>query len=267
MKLVRLSLILAILLFANFSFANVWMDENFDDGTAFDDVDVYSYNANTNPVNLTANGTITTSRAFDGTYSYQLSAAQSVYVTQPYQDQKNGPFQYFQFAVSLGSIPSAGDVGIFRWNWTLDTLSYSFYVKFVSDGSIVNIVAGEDSVGSTSATIGTITNTIDWKFITVQVQKNTAADNDTRPEVNQTGVTHGAYFYVNSKTPGLSIPLGTADVSDTAKDWSIIVSSGSLFLDTMYWEGGLPSAYVPPDKNELIKDLETGSPVSDWMIY
>jgi len=267
MKLVRLSLILALLLFANFSFANVWMDENFDDGIAFDDVDVYSYNALANPVNLTHNGTITTSRFFDGTYSYQLSAGQSVYVTQPYQDQANGPFQYFQFAVSLDSIPSPGDVGIFRWNWTLDTLSYSFYVKFVSTGSIVNIVAGEDSVGSTSLVIGSINDAQTWKFITVQVQKNTAADNDTRPEVNQTGVAHGAYFYVNSKTPGLSIALGTADLSDKAKDWSINVSSGSLFLDTMYWEGGLPSAYVPAGINELIKDLETGLPVADWMIY
>ena len=267
MKLVRLSLILAILLFANFGFANVWMDENFDDGIAFDDVDVYSYNPLVYPVNITRNGTLTTSRFFDAPDSYQLSTGQSVFVTPPYQDQKNGPFQYFQFAVSLDSIPAPGNVGIFRWNWLLDTLNYSFYVKFVSTGTIVNIVAGEDAIGSTSLVIGSINDTQTWKFITVQVQKNTAADNDTRPEVNRSGVAHGVYFFVNSKTPGLSILLGTADVNDTAKDWSINVSSGSLFLDTMYWEGGLPSAYVAQGINELIKDLETGLPVSDWVLY
>jgi len=276
MKLVRLSLILAILLFANFSFANIWLDEDFDDGIVFDDTDTY-YDTGwaTNPppwVSVTNTGALNTANYFPGDppNSYLISAGQGASVSAgSYKSPTDGPFQYFQFGVKLGSIPSAGDVGIFRWNWKLDTLNYSFYVKFVSTGSVVNIVAGEDAVGSSSSIIDSISDTITWKYITVQVQKNASGENE--PRLSQTNVAHGVFFYSSSPTPQYSILLGTPDSADTAKDWFISVSTGSLFIDNMYWEGGLTNSAWDGGAglaNSKLRYPATGVvDVSDWQLY
>jgi len=262
---IRLSFIFAFLLLLNFTFANVWMDETFDDGIAFDDLDTYSANTLTKPVILTQSGAISTDKFFNADYSYKLSAGQSIFITEPYQDQTNGPFQYFQFAVNVGSIPPAGEMAIFRWNWNINSVNYSFFVKFVSDGSKVDIVGGEDLAGSSSQVIDTLLGTSQWRYITVQIQKNSSLENDNR--IPQTLVPHGVYFYSTSTTPQFSIPLVAAAITDTAKDWSINVTSGSLYLDDMYWEGGMSNTGYEQYSN--LRPLDQSIPASstDWKLY
>jgi len=263
----RCSVVFVILFAAGFSSANVWLDEQFNDEVAFDDVDTYSYNALANPLNVVDTGAIASDRAFDGTRSYVLSAGQSVYVTEPYQDQANGPFQYFQFAASVGSIPASGTMATFRWDFTLNDIRHSFFIHFVGTGSAVNLIGGEDLAGGTvsrSFLIDTIPDTSTWKFLTVQIQKNGTAEDDSR--LGQTAVPQGAYFYSSSTSPAGNVPLYNAGtMNDKGHAWVIDVTSESLYLDNMYWEGGMTGAL----DDDNLRALDTGVPtnVEDWKLY
>ena len=63
-------MILFLMLFVvSFSYGNIWLDEDFDDGVAFDDVDVYAdpfWSPVTNPVTITHTGSVASSRSFEG---------------------------------------------------------------------------------------------------------------------------------------------------------------------------------------------------------
>jgi len=266
---IRLSFVFAFLLLLNFTFANVWMDETFDDGIAFDDLDIYSANTLTKPVILTQSGVVSTDKFFNADSSYKLTAGQSIFITEPYQDQTDGPFQYFQFAVNVGSIPSAGQMAIFRWNWDYDgndITDYSYYIKFQSTGSAVDIIAGEDMAGSTSATIDTLTSTSQWTYITAQMMKNLAAADGDDARTGQTDLPQGMRFYSSSTTPALVI-LGPATAAfNKSKDWSFSVTSGILYLDDMYWEGGMTLANPGHDN---LRPLDQTIPASatDWKLY
>lgn len=265
------ALIFAFVCLGGIGSANVWMDENFDDSIAFgpasdgsgaldDGIDLYSYNTISNPLSITATGAISSARAFTGANSYQIAVGQSVSAAVPYQDQLNGPFQYFQFAVNIASVPTAGPIGTFRWNWTMDTTAYSFYVSFVSTGTAIDVVAGEDAAGSTSAVIATI-GANSWQYITVQVQKNAGTQDDSR--LGQIGVTQGAHFYCSSSTAGFSVPFTGSTVGAGA--WSINVVESSIYIDSVYWEGGMTG---DSSGNDNIRDLATGAmAVNDWELY
>ena len=261
-------------------YANIWIDEDFEDGVAFGpagvDIDTYSFNAIANPLNITENGSLSSARAFEGSGSYQLTAGQSVVINEPFQDQANGPIQYLQFAVSVGQIPTTpGTFAELRWNWRLNiNVDHSFFVRLDSDGSQVSIVAGEDLATSTSGVLETLTDTNTWTYITIQIQKNANAENDSRTEINQSGVAQGAYFYSSSSTPGVTVvPSGTPDSDGQSNDWSLTVSDGEVFIDDVYWEGGMTDALdgsmsVPPDTDN-IRPLDKAPPVSvpDWNQY
>jgi len=231
----------------NFLYCNVWIDENFDDGLDFNasDIDTFDAGPPTSPALSFTNedGSVTTEKAFNGSYSYKLTAGQTLSVgATNYENPKNGPFQYIQFAVSVDSIPaSPGSMAKLIWNWNINSTDYSFYIDFQSTGSAINIVAGESLVFVTSQTIDTITNANDWKYITLQFQKNaiSATDNRTGQTLSQ-----GMRFYVDNSIPKLEILLpGTGVIDDTGKDWSINVTTGSLYLDDFYWEGGMTNGY------------------------
>ena len=105
---------------------NSWIDENFDDGLAFDasNIDTYSENPPANPGLTFTNeqGSLTTARAYNGTHSYELNSGENLSVSAGnYENPADGPFQYFQFAVSVSQIPvSTGSIGTFRWNFSLE---------------------------------------------------------------------------------------------------------------------------------------------------
>ena len=262
--------VLVFMFLLNVSFSNIWLDENFDDGAAFNsgDLDTFSYNTLNNPLNLSHDGTLTSSKALNGTYSYQIAAGQSVSVVEPYQDQTNGPYVYLQLGVNLGAIPAAtGSMGELRWNWDYDgngTADYSYYVDFQSTGTAVDIVAGEDMAGSTSGTIGSLTSTSEWEYITLQMQKNHTDEEDPLTSQN---LSQGMRFYCSSTTPALEITYTSLDSFNKAKDWSISVTSESLYIDDMYWEGGM-TLYT--DQNERnLRAFDQGLPAFSgyWKFY
>ena len=87
-----------------------------------------------------------------------------------------------------------------------------------------------------SQNIGTIENTLDWRYITIQMQKNQTDETDSR--TGQT-LSRGMRFYVDSFIPGLELTLPTTTTDATGQDWSLQVTEGSLYIDDFYWEGGM----------------------------
>ncbi|MCA9438651.1 MAG: hypothetical protein KC978_22895 [Candidatus Omnitrophica bacterium] len=280
-------LLLVIWVIPNGAQANVWIDEDFEDGVAFGpsgvDTDPYSFNALANPIPITATGQLSNERAYLGSTSYKISAGEGVTISEPFQDPANGPFQYIQFAVSLGEIPSTpGTFAELRWNWLLNlSVDHSFYIQFQSDGSEVTMVAGEDLAGSTSGVLGTFTDANTWKYITIQLQKNATPENDSRAVINQSMIPQGAYFYASSSTPQVVVSpaIGTPDSTANAKDWSLTVTDGSLFIDEVYYEGAMTDALdgtmgVPVEEANRIRALDSPeltaippSSVFNWKLF
>lgn len=223
-------------------YGNVWIDESFESGTAFseDALDTYDFDPSTGPA-LTFSreeGTITDARAFRGVYAYRLEPGQSLAVTDGgYKNPSNGPIQYLQFAVSVSSVPAAGQrLAQFHWNWLINELIHSFYIDFISNGQSVEMIAGESLVASASGVIGLLQED-EWKYITLQMQKNTEDSTDIRTA--QT-LSRGMRFYVDSENPRLTVAFpGQAGRTDRSLDWDLSVESGVLYLDEFYWEGGL----------------------------
>jgi len=292
--LVLCSLMLAILFcFTSISFANIWMDENFDGTSIFVQgdgggtsvnppdatLDVYSYNTLANQLSsvLTHTGAKVTSKYFDGSACYQIEPGETLAVGTPYQDAGDGNFVIFQFGVNVDPIPSAGDVGIFRFNWDTDSTAgpspdYSFYVKLVSTGSAVDIVAGEDVANSpaSEATIGTLSSTSDWKFITMVMQNGNGSQTYTHANLPGGSLTQdeGVAFYCSSTTQGHFVAMSGNGLNKTGLGWSFTVSSGTVYIDTVYWEGGMDG----DNENEAINirpfdyDGSTAS-VTNWALY
>ncbi|MEO8376877.1 MAG: hypothetical protein ABI579_04335 [Candidatus Sumerlaeota bacterium] len=261
------------------SYANVWMDEDFEGAAAFvqgTTLDPYSANANTAPVSavLTNTGAVVTSKSFQGLKSYELEPGETLAVGEPYQDQANGNFQSFQFAVNVDPIPAAGTVGTFRWNFDSNngvapTTEYSYYVRLVSTGTAVNVIAGEDvfNVVPSESTITTLTSNTDWKFITVLMQKDGVAHADSRT-TGPTGVSinQGVHFFVQSNTESSAIGfLGSTPVDFKARDWSFTVNSGKVYLDNLYWDGGLEDNFTDSTRDPFVP--APGSAVSGWSLY
>ncbi|MCB9782397.1 MAG: DUF4185 domain-containing protein [Candidatus Omnitrophica bacterium] len=235
-------LFLAVLLTTNFVQANIWIDEGFESTTAFGPATLDTFDRFPPPeppitISL-AEGTIDTSRSYEGDQSYRLSAGEAVLIEAgQYDNPTNGPFQYLQFATSVGSIPPSGDLAELRWNWTINSTDYSFFLKWISDGSSVDLIAGEDSVIGVTETIGTISDTTPWMYITLQFQKNGTSETDSR--TGQT-LTQGMRIYVDSNVPALEIELpGVGAASDRGGELSWTVTQGQLFIDDLYWEGGM----------------------------
>ncbi len=280
--------------------ANIWIDENFD-GTSIwvqgdgagDTVspsnatlDIYSWDALNDQLStvLTETGAKVTTKFFDGTACYEIASGETIAVGTPYESPANGAFVILQFGVNVDPIPSSGDVGIFRFDWDTDSTTgaspdYSFYVKLVSTGSAVDIIAGEDVANSpaSEATIGTLSTTSDWKFITMVMQNNNTAE--TYPATNLPAdhtlenVAEGVSFYCSSKTAGHTVAMTGNGDNKTGVGWDITVSSGTVYIDTLYWEGGMDNTDSIDDTDEAMINIRpfdytgSGSAVRDWLMY
>ncbi len=276
--------------------ANIWMDENWEDGPftqgngnlttpiASSELDVY---ANTQPVAntvtaspLTNTGATVTTKAFDGAACYQLDPGNTLSVGQNVQDPRNGNFVIHQFAVNVDPIPAAGTVATYRYNWDTDDTAgaspdHSFFVRLDSTGTAVDVIAGEDVANSpaTEATIGQLTSASDWVYITLVMQNGGTAASYSHANLPDGGFTNlapGVYIYASSTTPGITIPFATANGTvKTFMGWSFTVASGVLYVDDMYWEGGMDSE---SDGTALarraIRPFNKGtSSVSDWPLF
>lgn len=289
-----------LMLFISYvGWANIWMDENFD-GTAIfvqgngggDTVsppnatlDIYSYNTVANSISnvLTQTGEKVTSKFLDGTACYRIQAGQTLAVGTAYQDPRNGNFQIFQFGINVDPIPSAGDVAIFRYNWDTDDTTgpspdYSFYVKLVSTGSAVNIIAGEDVKNSPAdeAQIGTLNSASEWKFITLVMQNST--DPATYPSENLppghtlNNVAESVRFYCSSTSIGHTVAMTGNGPNKKGLGWAFTVSNGTVYVDTIYWEGGMDNTTFIDDTDEAKINIRPfnyagTTSVSNWSLY
>lgn len=240
-------------------FANVWMDETFDGSSAFVQapaagatLDTYSANPLLSTVTaspLTATGTVVSTKSFNGANSYRLNAGEGLSVGAVYQDQTNGNFQLFQFAVNVDPIPAAGTVGTFRWNFDMDSatgppIDHSYFVRLVSTGSVVNLVAGEDVAGLLPAgtIIGTLASNTEFKFVTLLFEKDLAGDTNSNPHVAAAAASfsQGMHFFVSSNTEALAIPVsGGQPPAFKSMDWAFSGITSTIFIDNLYWDGGM----------------------------
>jgi hypothetical protein len=267
--------------------ANIWLDENFEDEEVFvqrdgtvageNGWDTHTTNALlsvvTETTGYTESGAVSSSKAFRGERSYRLGVGEALVVGPEYQDSQNGNFQMFQFAVNVDPIPSEGVVATFRWDHDMDTTNdepdHSVFVRLESDGSQVTITAGEDLAHDpeTSGVIGTLNSTSDWAFITVLVQKSDSSTADSRfPFLGE--VDQGIYFFNSSLTSSFSAGFIGGDPSTYAgRGWSFTVDSGAVYLDEMYWDGGMDDNLLEDSRFRPF-DLQADVPpvtVQDWI--
>ena len=106
----------------------------------------------------------------------------------------------------------------------------------------MDVIAAVDyPSGASSTVIDTIPDTSAWKWITLQMQKNAGlVAEDASVPISGT-FSQGMHFYSSSATSGLEFLFNDALAIDTANDWVFDVTSGTLFIDNVYWEGGLSS--------------------------
>lgn len=253
--------VLAVLAIATIAPANVWMDETFEGTSVFVQgngvaggvpgatLDPYAYDTLTSTVTtspLIQTGAQSAAKAFEGAKSYKLESGQTLSAGTQYANPTNGSFQIFQFAINFDPIPSAGTVAVFRWNFDMDknnppTVDNSFYVKAVSDGTTVTLKAGEDVAHTvpTETTIGALSATNRWAFISVVVQKDEGSKSHGKiPLVGS--LAQGVYFYNSSWTPSATIPLtGGSYTTFLSRNWSFQATGGAIYIDDLYWEGGM----------------------------
>jgi hypothetical protein len=310
MKKVSLILLSLLLLCLGSAFANVWIDENFDgtgpssptywvqgDGqgpsVSPTDSTLDLYNSSwavggaPGPLggvtitasSLTQTGAQVTTKYFDPTSCYEIESGELVSVGRNIIAPANGAFVILQFGVNVDPIPAAGTVGIVRYDWDTDTTSgsspdYSFYVKLVSDGAKVDLIAGEDVTNSSSppeSTIGSLTSATEWKFVTMVMQNNTGSAVYTHANLPGGSLTQneGMAFYCSGTAPYFIAMSGNGG-NKHFEGLSFSASNGTIYIDTLYWEGGMDNTtYVITSEINIRKFDYAGSPssVGDWNLY
>jgi hypothetical protein len=257
----------ALVLAAPGVFANVWIDEGFEDDMAFapvgvgdgaldEGIDLYHdaawfpYNPAA-PLNavLTHTGSISDQRAFFGTHSYQLDAGESIAVVEPYSATGSGSFNYMQFAVNIDGVPAAGTMASYNWTCIIEDVTHTWTIDFVSDGSKVDLIASETFQGlGTPTTIGTLNGgPTEWLYLTVLTEMN-FGETDARNGLGP--LDQGIHIFVGSDTPAFQI-AGPPDFPNTkvvdrsSRDWSLVVNDGTLYVDEWYWECGFDDQNAP----------------------
>jgi hypothetical protein len=271
------------------------MDEKFEDtpftqgngvagGVPSAELDLYDADG-TVPNTVTASpishtGTISTTAAFEGSKSYTLTSGQTLSVGTNYQDPQNGNFQIFQFAVKVNPIPAAGTVGTFRWNHDYDSTTAagnnSFFVRLVSTGTSINVLGGEDvahsGITTATATLGNLPSTGSWAYITLLLNKDSVNHTDSRPNVaaaypSPGGVPPGMHIFMSSNTAGQNVPLlNGAPGSFKGGSWAFTVNSGTMYLDDIYWDGGMDDDVSGNQKVRPFNKVAAPSRVEDWQL-
>lgn len=287
-------------------FANVWIDEGFEDNMAFapqgdgtatitEGVDIAGGNlfgpgSEFNPLyplstQLTHTGSITGDVAFVGTHAYELEAGEQIALADQFSATDCGAVHYLQFAVNVPAIPPAGTMASFNWPMVIEDVTNTWTIDFVSDGSKVDIVAGETLRGLGTQTIGALNGgATEWAFITIQAQINDGfTESDDR--VPPFGlIEQGVHFYISDTTPAFNL-AGAPDFPETkvlgrfSLGWDLQVTAGTLYVDEFYWECGYEDAnngFRTYDDAENLRPVDyAGLPfvaipaadVSKWNLY
>ncbi|MCX7019445.1 MAG: hypothetical protein WCK47_04475 [bacterium] len=191
------------LMFAMPALGNIYMDENFENGTAFANLNYPVQDDTTMPsesaiaasqgINVRATdsvaagapivamnntGTISTDYAFSGTHSLKLASGQAATVdNNSYHNYALNWYCFVQFALTVDSatlaLPVGTRVGHYKENWATDVslaVSVVYQLDFVR-----NATGGVDIiVDNNSAKAGTITGAGKWAVISVINDKNTS---------------------------------------------------------------------------------------------
>lgn len=274
---------------AHVAHANVWLDEDFESEDIFEQNngeyvagqtgwDIANESPTFSPITSTTgynqDGARVTTKAFRGDASLLLEGGDDITVGPDYTGVTNGSLQVFQFAVNVDPIPAAGTVAEFRWNHDTNTAEaeegeYSLYVRLESTGSAVDIIAGEDLVNASDPpeeTIGTLTSASGWAFISVVVQKDPATADDDRIS-EPASFDQGIYFFNSSSTPAHFIELGGPGDAYNSRGWSFTVTSGGVYLDEMYWEGGKEDQPADSNLRPFTLIHEDESNIGTWIQY
>jgi hypothetical protein len=79
------------------------------------------------------------------------------------------------------------------------------------------------------------------------------------------------HFFNSSSIEKLVIPFtGGSAAAFQARNWGFTVSSGTVYLDNLYWDGGMDNIAfgVPPDaQNTQPLGLTKSSAASDWTLF
>lgn len=245
------------------AYPNVWIDENFNDGVAFDpgDLDTYDYQPPTTPpLTMTHTGSIVPMPSFDGSSAYMLAPGQSISVVN-YKNKTNGSFQYLQFAAMPGTIPMAPQIiAVVNFRWNIGAQIYDYIVDFYATGTGTVDVRAHDGV-IPPVVIGTYSTSGQWHFITLQMQKDVTPASDT--DTGQVNLTQGMRFYCSSLTPGYSI-LGPGINFDGSVDWTLTTVE-TFYIDAVYFEGGMTwDATTYANRNLRLLNLTS---VEQWSRY
>jgi hypothetical protein len=260
--------------------ANIWMDEKFEDGPftqgngdtvtpiASSELDTYSatvpITASVTGSPIAHTGALDTSKAFEGGACYKLTAGQELSCGPGYMNPTNGDIQVLQMALNVDPIPAAGTVGELRWNWDWDTGNpsptgdHNWYVRLVSTGSVVNLVAGVEGQTTSSATVGTLTSNGKWAFVSLVGNKNSIGVTYTNTVFGPLGtIPSGISVFNSSYTPGFTqvMVLPAGPTTFNSLDWSLKATGGTIYVDNVYWEGGMdwPGGFSFPDQRPLSK--------------
>lgn len=241
--------------------AHILIDEDFEDGVAFDSLcpnfggDVFVFNDNKTSASpclvITHTGELVAGSGIGGSNGYVMEAGEGLRantattVTLSWNGQTTGPHQYLQLLLNVSGITAAAGTECARLEFFwIDLEPGDYVVRFVSDGAGgVNVLAGLDSNVAGQVNIGNIAGGLEeWKMVTVHVQKN--AGSDSSDPLHPGAWASGAHFYLASETPQHSV-AATPFVSaapprnPAAIEMDFQVSNGTFYLDTIYWEGGM----------------------------
>ncbi len=276
--------------------ANIFIDEDFEDGVAWDGsgstttggaVNTFSDNLDGNTVADPSVGTPLTvvpvgspvvaaggsPQTPSMAYAVPFGSAFSVTPMGGFTGSAGGPLTYVQFNITGDSTGAVASTVFARldipWGTVAAEPVANFYVQLVSDGSGgATVEVGEDGgalTGFGPTTIGTpIAAAGDWKLITVGINKNFTGggvSDETDPVLGITVPEGTALFWSASPvgSPDAVYPFSAA-LGESDGLIFTVPSGTDAVLDDFYWEAAMtPGAFPDNSPNRMI--LDTSLPV------
>lgn len=253
-----LALTVAVFGLTSAASATVWIDEDFDDPAIFQSGDgINVVGAFDIAPALTETGSRVVSPTFEGAGAYELNPGETVTIADGHDDDSSGDFINIQAAVSVDSIPAAGNVAKLTYTTNLDGTDYVFCVSLDSDGSEIDLIseAGDGTTTNTQTIQGAITAASTWEILTFQLMNGTAATAD--PRFPSAGTfAPGSYVYLSSATP-VSTAITAGGGTKESNGWDFTVNPGTtanVYIDNLYWDGGMEN----DAGNSTLRDVSDG---------
>ncbi len=251
---------------ASASRANLWVEENFDVGVAWDHaasnatggaLDAFAasgLDGSGNPtvtIDTTAvsdTGAVSADCGFASANSYKMDAGQG-FELDAGDDPTNGGLHIVQLCVGVANVPAgAGTVmGRLDLPFTFDDTAHNIYVEVVSDGAGgADLVGGEDVAINQSGMLLSSMSTDEWIVLTIVITSDGLPQSDSRLGFSMDAL--GIQFYAASAAPQLELTpndpeygagIGSARLTGNL---SVGVSNGTVYVDAVHLESDLNNA-------------------------